>query len=271
MCRWLAYTGPSIYLERLILSPRNSLVSQSLRALESKTGTNGDGFGIAWYGERERPGLYRDVLPAWNDPNLRDVCEQIRSPLFFGHVRASTGTHTIRSNCHPFRHGRWIFMHNGVIGGWSQLRRGLMYQVDPAYFPAIEGTTDSEVFFYLLLSNGLEKDPEGAWQRSVAQVLDAMAEHRITEPFYMTATASDGKAVYALRYASDDKPPSLYYACGTAAALATGIPEVERDTSVLILSEPLDQERQHWTPVPPDHVMVAGDGGISLSPFEPAI
>ena len=115
MCRWLAYSGPPIFLEALVFEPENSLCSQSLQALESKSPTNGDGFGIGWYDHREEPGLFREVLPAWNDDNLRSLAAQIRSGLFFGHVRASTGTVTNRSNCHPFRHGRWMFMHNGMI------------------------------------------------------------------------------------------------------------------------------------------------------------
>ena len=31
------------------------------------TAVNADGFGLAWYGERPEPGLYRDVMPAWSD------------------------------------------------------------------------------------------------------------------------------------------------------------------------------------------------------------
>ena len=72
--------------------PRNSLISQSLRARHSHVTTNGDGFGIGWYGERPTPGVYRDILPAWNDQNLKSLAHQIRSGLFLAHVRASTGT-----------------------------------------------------------------------------------------------------------------------------------------------------------------------------------
>lgn len=106
MCRWAAYLGEAVFLEEIVTAPCHSLIAQSHHALEGKTATNGDGFGIAWYGERAEPGLYRDILPAWSDPNLRSLSRQIRSSLFLAHVRASTGGATSRANCHPFVHGR---------------------------------------------------------------------------------------------------------------------------------------------------------------------
>ena len=94
MCRFLAYRGEPILLEDLVAAPAHSLIDQSLRANEARTTTNGDGFGIGWYGERDTPGLYREVHPAWSDENLRSICAQVRSRLFVAHVRASTGTAT---------------------------------------------------------------------------------------------------------------------------------------------------------------------------------
>ena len=67
MCRFLAYSGDAIFLEDLVCKPRHSLVRQSLQASEAKSVTNGDGFGIGWYGERDTPGVYREVMPAWSD------------------------------------------------------------------------------------------------------------------------------------------------------------------------------------------------------------
>lgn len=125
MCRWLAYYGHPIQLDEVLFKPENSLIRQSLHARWTHSVTNGDGFGVGWYGEREEPGLFRDVLPAWNDDNLLSLSGQIRSPLFFAHVRASTGTATARANCHPFRAGRWLFMHNGQVGDYERARRAL--------------------------------------------------------------------------------------------------------------------------------------------------
>ncbi len=247
MCRWLAYTGAPVFLEDLICKPVHSLVDQSLCATEAKSPTNGDGFGIGWYGERPQPGLYREVLPAWNDPNLRSLAHQIRAGLFFAHVRASTGTGSSRPNCHPFAHGRWLFMHNGQIGGYQRLRRPLESLIPDRYYDHREGTTDSEVLFFLLFANGLEEDPVGALSRSLAQVQDVMAEHGVTEPLRFTAALSDGRSIYAVRHASDQAPPSLYWResdCGEGRAVS-------------IVSEPLEQP-ETWEAVPADRVLVVG-------------
>ena len=76
MCRWVAYAGPEIYLEDLIFHQEHSIVSQSLAATQSAWVTNGDGFGVAWYNNRTAPGLFKDILPAWNDSNLRSLAAQ---------------------------------------------------------------------------------------------------------------------------------------------------------------------------------------------------
>ena len=118
MCRGVAYTGTAVRLESVVTKPVRSLVHQSLHAKQCKTATNGDGFGLGWYGDRETPGLYREISPAWSDENLLSLCAQLRAETFFAHVRASTGAPTARANCHPFSVGPWLFMHNGQIGNF---------------------------------------------------------------------------------------------------------------------------------------------------------
>src|SRR6266705_5413551 len=156
MCRWIAYRGAPIALEHYVTAPAHSLVEQSMRALEATASTNGDGFGLGWYGEHDEPGLYHEVRPAWSDENLRHLCRHIRSHLFFAHVRASTGTPTTRPNCHPFAHGRWMFMHNGLIGDWSLIRRKVEGLIPDALYQSRVGTTDSEAVFLAILGAGAE-------------------------------------------------------------------------------------------------------------------
>ena len=85
--------------------------------------TNADGCGLGWYAERLEPGVFRDVLPAWNDQNLISLARQVKTPLFFAHERAATFGPIQRSNCHPFAFGNKLFMHNGQIGGFESIRR----------------------------------------------------------------------------------------------------------------------------------------------------
>ena len=155
MCRWIAYTGAPVRLEDVIVKPARSLVHQSLHASQCKTTTNGDGFGIGWYGDRDIPGIYREISPAWSDENLLSLCAQLTARTFFAHVRASTGAATARANCHPFSYGPWLFMHNGQIGGFKQLRRRIENMIPDGYYSQRHGSTDSEAIFLAALAEGL--------------------------------------------------------------------------------------------------------------------
>ena len=267
MCRWLAYGGPPIALERLLFEPDNSLIRQSLSSKLGRAVTSGDGFGVGWYGARAIPGQYRDTFPAWNDANLRSVAEQIESRLFFAHVRATTGTATARTNCHPFRHGAWLFMHNGRIGGYLEIRHELDRRIRPDLYANRLGSTDTEVMFLLALANGLESDPLGAMNATIAEIEGVMRAHGVDEPLHMTVAASDGERIIAYRYASDHAPPSLFYIQGAALG-----PRIGRDAdgAILILSEPLDEETGDWIEVPDAHMLVAERGEVTLTPLAPA-
>src|SRR5688572_9051067 len=228
MCRWIAYRGDTIALEHYVTAPAHSLVQQSIRALESTASTNGDGFGLGWYGEHEEPGLYREVRPAWSDENLRHLCRHISSRLFFAHVRASTGTPTTRPNCHPFGYGRWMFMHNGQIGDWSLIRRQVEAMIPDAFYGARVGTTDSEAVFLAILGDGGSDDPIGATERTLARLTKLVRDSGTAEPLRFTAAITDGRDLYAFRYANNALANTLYY----------------RDIgdSILVVSEPLDLE-----------------------------
>ena len=106
MCRWLAYSGSPVLIEELLYKPKHSLIDQSLHSQLGAETTNGDGFGIGWYGVGDTPGVFHSIEPAWNDRNLRDLAAHIESPLVFAHIRASSGSPVQQTNCHPFRHGQ---------------------------------------------------------------------------------------------------------------------------------------------------------------------
>jgi predicted glutamine amidotransferase len=246
MCRWLAYKGEPTYLETLISTPSHSLIAQSLRADEAKSPTNGDGFGIGWYGERDTPGLYREIRPAWSDENLRSLCAQVRARLFFAHVRASTGTAIARANCHPFALGRFMFMHNGQVGNYGAVKRGIEMLIPDGLYTHRVGTTDSEALFLAALASGVEEDPVLAFARTLNNILALMQAAQATEALRFTSALSDGVNLYAFRWASDHRAPTLYY----------------RDTpaNFVVVSEPLDGERGCWKEVPQGFALVARAG-----------
>ncbi len=257
MCRWAAYAGPPVFLEEMILSPAHSLIEQSQRATEAKTAINGDGFGLAWYGERKTPGLYRDILPAWADTNLRSLASQIRSGLFMAHVRASTGGGTNRDNCHPFAYENWSFMHNGQIAHFDQLRRSLESALSDQLYALRQGVTDSELMFLLAIQYGLTDDPVAALRKVMAFIV-AQARARELQPLIrFTTCLSDGRNMHAIRFATDAHPPSLYYAkCG-------------KDGSICLVSEPFEHPERDWTPVPPNTWLHIVSGNLTLQEFMP--
>lgn len=266
MCRWLAYRGAPVHLDALLFKPENSLIAQSLHARKSHVVTNGDGFGLGWYAHRPEPGLYREVRPAWNDENLRSLAEQIQAHLFFAHVRASTGTATARANCHPFRHDNWLFMHNGQVGGYERIRRSLDFRVSPDLYTSRLGTTDSETFFLLALGDGLDADPIGAIARTTGHVFAAMQSAGIAEPLRLTAALTDGERIYAVRWSSDAQSPSLFYGAGAG---VRGTDDEVDDDSILVLSEPLDSDSEHWSAVGEGMALAVEGSKVRVAPFSP--
>ena len=171
MCRWLAYSGAPLLLRTALYSPAHGLIDQSLHSRMGAETTNGDGFGVGWYGPAAPgPAIFRSTEPAWNDDNLRELAGHVVSPHFFAHIRASSGTAVQQTNCHPFRHGRWLWMHNGLIDGFAAVKRDLVVDVDASLYPLIQGQTDSEVIFFLALTLGLEDDPPAAVAGAVGLV-----------------------------------------------------------------------------------------------------
>lgn len=257
MCRWAAYIGKPIYLDEIISRPGHSLIHQSHCATKCHTAINADGFGIAWYGDREQPGLYRDVLPAWSDPNLKSLTAQVKSRLFLAHVRASTGTATSRNNCHPFAVGRWSFMHNGQIGGYDCFRRDAEMMIPDGLYPQRKGATDSEALFLVALGMGLDVDPKRAMEEATAQ-FEQLSKARGAAPHMrLTCAFSDGNKLYAIRYASDEFAPTLFHRWSDT-----------RDGRAVV-SEPLEEGQEDWQAIPPNSFCIFDGDDLRIMPFAP--
>ena len=271
MCRWMAYSGDPILVEDLLFRPKHSLIDQSLHSRLGATTTNGDGFGIGWYGDGAVPALFKSVDPAWNDQNLREIASQVRTPLFFAHVRASTGTPVQRTNCHPFRHGRWLWMHNGALRGFHETKRELLGAVDSSLYADVEGSTDSEALFFLALTFGLVDDPFAAVSRAVGFVEKVGRSHGVVDPVQMTVATTDGESVWVFRYSSEGKSRSLFFSTKVA-SLRELHPEVEvlhrlSDEARFVVSEPLRDLPGAWNEVPESSAGVVRPGQDEIREF----
>ncbi|NUS16101.1 MAG: class II glutamine amidotransferase, partial [Streptomyces sp.] len=152
--------------------------------------------------------------------------------------------------------GRWLWMHNGMINDFRLLRRDLALAVDPALYADIEGSTDSELMFFLALTFGLTDDPPGAVARMAAFVERTGHTHGVRHPLQMTVAVADGERVWAFRHSSEGRSRSLFFSTrvDTLRALhpdAEFLRDISDDTR-MVVSEPLGDLPGAWNEVPED-------------------
>jgi predicted glutamine amidotransferase len=219
------------------------------------------------------PTVVRSTIPAWSDMNLRELAGHFRSRLFFAHIRASTGSAVQQTNCHPFRYGRWLWMHNGAITDFGRLKRDLVFAVDPELYPAIQGSTDSEVMFFLALTFGLRDDPPAAVERMVGFVERTGRLHGVEQPIQMTIATSDGERLWSFRYSSENRSRSLFYSTEMR-CLRQLHPEIFTrgplsEDARIVVSEPLRDLPGAWNEVPESTYVVIEHGTHEVHPFRP--
>jgi predicted glutamine amidotransferase len=274
MCRWMAWLGQPVLMEELLFKTPHGIVDQSLHARMGAEPTNGDGFGVGWYGTGAGPALYRSISPAWADPNLRELAAHVESPLFLTHVRAAIGSPVQETNCHPFRRDRWLFVHNGYIADFHLLRRDLMLAIDPGLFAEVHGSTDTEVVFHLALTLGLEDDPIEALEATVG-LIEAVARRRgVAGAVQASFGVSDGTSLWAMRYSTEGRPRSLFASADadTVRRLHPDNPRFQRLSADdrLIVSEPFSDLPGIWKEIPEATAVTVRRGGVlEERPFRP--
>jgi glutamine amidotransferase len=268
----MARLGQPVLIEELLFKTQHGIVDQSLHARMGAEPTNGDGFGLGWYGSGEGPAVYRSISPAWSDANLRELAAHTESPLFLTHVRAAIGSPVQETNCHPFRRGRWLFVHNGYIADFHLLRRDLMLAIDPGLFAEIHGSTDTEVVFHLALTLGLETDPIDALERTVGVIEGAAEARGVKGAVQATFGVSDGETLWAVRYSTEGRARSLF-ASAEVEAVRRLHPDNLRFERLgaddrLIVSEPFSDLPGVWREIPEaTAVTVRGGGVLEERPF----
>jgi len=271
----MAYLGNPINVGSVMFRQRaNTIVHQSLDASQGAEPVNGDGFGLGWFSpDTGKPTRYRSTEPAWNDENLREIAETLESGAFIAHVRAAIGSPVQQSNCHPFRHGGTLFVHNGFVRDFHRIKRDVVLRIDPELYPSIVGSTDSEHLFYLALTFGLHDDPQAALERAVGCVEALAARAGIDDPVQMTIGALTKDALVAARYATRAVPRTLYHS-NDIPTLKRLYPDFE-DLQMLpgdaraIMSEPLGALPGAWSEVPVSTAVHVSRAGLDLRPFSP--
>ncbi|HBN90591.1 MULTISPECIES: class II glutamine amidotransferase [Rheinheimera] len=276
MCRWIAYTGKPIYLDTLVTKPDHSLVVQSRHSQMNYTkngqllSTNGDGFGIGWYDKRKEPGLFKDDLPAWHNTNLNNLCHQVKAHTFMAHIRATTTGDIQRANCHPFRYKNWLFQHNGHVSHFPQIRRELQLSIAPDLYPLLQGTTDSETFFYLAITLGLLDQPKAAMQKMVEKVLQALLKIDQDGVLNLSCAISDGEKLYTIRYSHNEAPMTQFVSTDTTcmAEFAQARPRIPSGSTVVV-SEPLDNISSKWRKIANNSFTTINNNSVQSETFLP--
>lgn len=182
MCRVLAYIGPEIPLESLLLTPSNSLVNQALEP-ERYPDLHLAGWGFAAWSEHllkpEDPFIYRRPMAAFYDDNATRMIPSLQASTMLGHVRAAaydSKVVMVDENCHPFSFEEtpWILAQNGDLPNWMLLQRELLQHCQNRYLEQMRGTTDTE-FLYVLLLSLLEGDSDEDVQRAVEKMVTLVA------------------------------------------------------------------------------------------------
>ena len=271
----------------VLSKPRHSLVTQSFDAsfhpgftARNNALLNADGFGISWYSADGRCFTFKSVSPAWSDPNLRELADFIASTTIFGHVRAaSPGSVVSHENCHPFKHGRLAFMHNGHVEGFAQLRRALLGRLSDSAFASIRGLTDSEHCMALLLSNLADPgratpfepaELAAAMVATIAAVLELLSAAGVQEGFTsLNFALTDGATVVATRFC-DKWPavpaPSLYFAFPTCADLELELSSESSSTTAAACAAAPAAAHSQQGPGDGSHNHASSSGGAAAAP-----
>jgi len=284
MCRFAAYLGHPIQLSDLITEPTHSLIHQSYQARERPEPLNGDGFGVAWFVPEVsgRAALFKDITPAWNNENLRELARVTSSRCILAHVRAASPNSAVtRLNCHPFTHGNLAFMHNGYMAGFARWRRTLLAGLSDAAFELIRGSTDSEHAFGVLwdeyqqarsLEDPLERLAESVLA-SIRRLEQLKVAAGILDNSYFNFALSDGERMLVTRYCSDnqDLPASLHYASGRHLRCEKGriqLDPVTEDADVVLVASEETSPEFCWNVVPANHMLLAQHPGqLELRPI----
>ena len=153
------------------------------------------------------------------------------------------------------------------------MKRDLALAVAPELFPAIEGSTDSELFFFLALTFGLEKDPPAAVARAVALIEETGRRHGIEHPIQMTVATTDGEPRGRSATPARGSSRSLFHSTdvSTLRAQYPDHPVLHdlSDDARLVVSEPLGDLQGPGTRSPSPRCLAVRGAHEELSAFVP--
>ena len=298
MCRLVAYLGEQVVLDEILFQPDSSIVEQAVHP-QLLSAMNLAGFGVvAWDDQSpsaDLPWTYRTAGLPFFDRNLRALSRKARATATLAHVRGvllSDREVVNEQNVHPFQYeGIPIALAmNGDLDRFSEMRNDLADLVVPELARKVEGTTDTEWLYALILSHldnpqAPAADPEelaGAVEKALRQVREVRERRGLVRQSAVNLVISDGRCLVATRFAFDYgwyhegwtfaggerryDYTTLWYAAGSGYGRHGGEWNVGPGdpTSLIVASEPLTLDRSTWLEVPEYCLMVATPGEHQL-------
>jgi glutamine amidotransferase len=283
MCRFVAYQGEPVLIADLLYRPRHSLVRQSTSAEEMGQTFNPDGFGVGFYTEDQtNPCVIRSTVPAWANRGLESLASRIHARVVFGHVRAAShGLPVQDTNTHPFSSGRYQFMHNGWIGSFHSIKRALQSSLGDSAWEVIEGNTDSEHAFALVIdelgsdrASASAEDLRAAVVRAIGRIRELDIATGSPRPMVCNFAITDGSATVASRFAVNAAmPASLHYSAGERYHVQGDECDMLPSSSgaygaAIVASEPLTRRHEDWAEIPENHTITIAPGTtIAIEPI----
>ncbi|MXX98702.1 MAG: ergothioneine biosynthesis protein EgtC [Gammaproteobacteria bacterium] len=244
MCRLAAYIGKAIPLSKLLLDGEHSLYIQAWQPKELQYAKlNADGYGFGWYRADGRAAVYRNPMPIWSDANLNDLADSLYSERWLTMVRSATeGFATHIDNTQPFKHDRYLYLHNGYIKNFNQtLRQNIIAELSDPIIASLRGLNDSE-YLFALLRQFIADHPRQELAVAIKHLTEWLTAHIKDGEALLNIIVSDNQCLYAIRHAINGRAPSLYY--------------LNDADGLWVVSEKLDNEHA-WQIFPKKKLMIA--------------
>jgi glutamine amidotransferase len=280
MCRFYIYIGDNNHtnIYCLLFNKDNSITKQcykksyhpNIKDNNSRDcDINVDGFGVGWYvggtqiNNIDHPNsnyknvvLYKNTIPPKNDINLKNMIKHTYSNLIFAHIRAVKHLDSMihYNDCHPFTYRNYMFMHNGIIEDFLNIKRRLIFHIKDRTYKQLKGSTDSEHIFLLFLDQLSDEQYEKGGKlknidKMLANIINFINSINYNNKILsLNIAITDGYNMACSRYINKEElePPSLYY---------------KSDYNYIeVSSEPISlDEDEYWTLMPKNKMITVED------------
>ena len=220
MCRLLAYLGPRISLQELLIDPPNSLVNQARGPkLHPLLQLAGWGFSLwdTFSIKSKTPLIYKRSVPAFFDDNLKTLVPSLSGEQILSHVRAASyqpGSMIVDENCHPFyfQGAPWCLAHNGFLLDWQVMQARLYSYCSPDWLRQKRGATDTELIYCLFLTLLSEfEDPYAfrslakSFQELIKLLVSCGQEFGNSKPIKLKLLLSDLGRIFAINFGAGEQ------------------------------------------------------------------